>query len=173
MKRIYFLTPNITSTKSIVAELREHDITDAQIHVVGKAHDQIERANIPEANLLHTTDLVHSMEKGAIAGGTMGLIAGLAAVTFPPAGLVLGGGAILGLGLFGTGFGAWVSSMIGISIPDETVEKYESAIHKGQFLLIVDIPKDNETKIVKMIKSHHPEAKIEGSDLPANSKKKA
>lgn len=166
MKRIYFLAPTIESTAAIVDELKEHGITDTQIHVVGKDHHKLQEAHIHEANLLQTTDLVKSLEKGAIAGGTVGILAGLAAVTFPPAGVVLGGGAILGLGLFGTGFGAWVSSMIGISIPDRVVEKYEKAIEAGELLMMVDVPKQDEEKFKKLIKSHHPEAEIEGAELP-------
>lgn len=166
MKRIYFLAPTIESTASIVDELKENGINDSQIHVVGKDHHKLQEAHIHEANLLQTTDLVKSLEKGAIAGGAVGLLAGLAAVTFPPAGLVLGGGAVLSLSIFGTGFGAWVSSMIGISIPDQVVEKYEQAIEDGELLIMVDIPKVEEDKYKRMIKNHHPEAQIEGTDLP-------
>jgi hypothetical protein len=165
MKRIYFLAPNIDSTTAIVQEIKTENVPEKNIHIVGKDHHKLEEAHLHEANLLQTSDLIPSIEKGALAGGAIGLLAGLAAVTFPPAGLVIGGGAVLALSAFGSGFGAWVSSMIGISIPNPTVEKFEEAIKAGEILLIIDIPKVQEEDIKQKIKQHHPEALIEGVDI--------
>jgi hypothetical protein len=66
------------------------------------------------------SDLVPALQRGTAAGGAAGLLAGVAAVTFPPAGLTLGGGALLGLTAFGAGFGAWMSSMVGIGLPSRS-----------------------------------------------------
>lgn len=109
MKRLYFLAPSLDSTAAIVDELQGFGLTDKDIHVVGNDHTGLAKNNIHEASVLQTSDVIPALERGAAAGVTTGLLAGLIAITFPPAGLVLGGGAVLGLGLFGAGFGAWVS----------------------------------------------------------------
>ena len=44
------------------------------------------------------------------------------------------------LAVFGGVFGAWSSSMIGISIPSPRLERFESAIAQGRILLMVDVP---------------------------------
>ncbi len=160
MKRLYFLSPSLDSTTSIVAELHELGIQDRQIHVVGNNHTGLVLNHIHEASLLQTSDVIPALEKGAATGVTTGLLAGLIAVSFPPAGLVLGGGAVLGLSLFGAGFGAWASAMIGVSIPNKTVEQYEQAIEAGQFLIMVDIPKEDEFRTFDLIRRHHPEIAI-------------
>lgn len=165
MRRLHFLSPNTDSAESIVDELHKLGLSDRNIHIVGKDSHELKAHHLNEAGLLQTTDVVPAMERGAVVGCASGLLAGVVAVSFPPAGLVLGGGAVLGLSLIGAGFGAWVSSMIGISIPNEVVEEYEKQIHKGQLLMMIDLEDSEDEKIAKLIKKHHPEAKIEGIDL--------
>lgn len=165
MKRLYFLSPSLESTTAIVKELQTLGVQDKDIHVVGKNHTALVKNHIHQASVLQTSDVLPALERGAAIGVTSGLLAGLVAISFPPAGLVLGGGAVLGLGLFGAGFGAWVSSMIGVSVPNKTVEQYEQAIEKGQFLLIIDIAKEDELRITDLILKHHPEASIDEIDL--------
>ena len=83
--------------------------------------------------------------------------------------MALGGGAILGIGLAGAGFGAWLSGMIGISIPSSRLKDYESAIESGSLLMMIDVPKSRVSEVTEMVKKHHPEAEIEGTEpvIPA------
>lgn len=99
MRRLYFLVPDITMAKSMVDGLLIADIQENHIHILAK--EGIPLTNLPEASLLEKSDLIHSLEQGAAVGGVMGVVAGLIAVTFPPAGIVLGGGAVLGITLAG------------------------------------------------------------------------
>lgn len=164
MIRLYFLTPTIESMRSIVSECKEMGVLDRHIHVVGKNHDAIQMAHLPEATLLESSDFIPAVERGMALGGGAGLLAGIIGVTFPPAGLVLGGGAVLGLSLFGAGFGAWVSGMIGVSVPNSHLRRFEEALKNGEFLLLLDVSKEDEDKFRDMILKHHPEAHIEGTE---------
>lgn len=162
MKRIFFLAPNLDSTHSIVDECVELGVESKDIHIVGKDTEAIEMEHLPEATLLQNTDFVPAVERGLVAGGTVGLVSGLVAVSFPPAGLVLGGGAVLGMGLFGAGFGAWVSGMIGVSHPNSHLKRFEEALEQGELLILIDVPKDMVDEISAAVIKHHPEAHIEG-----------
>lgn len=169
MKRLYFLVPDVDSATSIVDELREVGVHDGFIHVVGNDHDAMVEHHLHEASAVETTDTVPAMSKGMAAGAAVGFLAGLAAVAFPAGGLVLGGGAMLGLGLFGAGagagLGAGISSMVGMSHKDEIVERLQSAIEDGQILMLIDVPNSREDEVMDLIRSHHPEARIEGAKL--------
>src|SRR5690606_23996339 len=68
---------------------------------------------------------------------------------------------ILGVALLGFFFGIWASTLIGVSIPDVKVKKFERDIREGSFLMLVDVPSEREREIVPLIKRHHPEAVIE------------
>lgn len=164
MKRLYFLVPDIDTTTRLVSELREIDIKDADISIVGKDHHALEQAHLHEGGAFASSDFSHAVARGIALGGTTGLLAGIAAVTFPPAGLVFGGGAILGMGLFGAGCGAWASSLIGISVPERGVKRYEAAIEQGQLLMLVDVPRWQVESVCAVIRSHHPEVEISAYD---------
>ena len=140
MRRLYFLVPDVKSASAIVDELLLARVEERKIHIAAKDHHELHQANLPETNLLQDTDFIPAVEKGLAVGGGTGILAGLVAMSFPPAGLIIGGGAILGLGLLGAGFGAWVSGMIGINIENSQLTKFEEAIKQGHLLLMVDIP---------------------------------
>jgi len=160
MRRIYFLVPSIEAARSIVQDVQREGIEEKHIHVVAKEGTALE--DLPEATLIQKSDLIPSIERGVAAGGLVGLLAGMAAVTFPPAGLVLGGGALLGITVFGAGFGAWMSSMVGISIPSGRLDRFEKAIGQGEVLLLLDVPKDRVEAVEAAVKRHHPEADLQG-----------
>lgn len=164
MKRLYFLVPDIKSATAIVDELLLARIEERKIHIAAKDHHALHEAHLPEANLLQESDFIPAVEKGLSVGGGMGMLAGLVGMTFPPAGLVVGGGAVLGLGLLGAGFGAWVSGMIGINIDNSQLKKFEEAINNGELLLMVDVPTAQIDKITELVKKHHPEAQVNGTE---------
>lgn len=169
MRRLYFLVPTIDSASQIVDELLLARVDERHLHIAAKDHHPLHDANLPEANLLQESDFIPAVEKGLAVGGGTGILAGLVAMTFPPAGLILGGGAILGMGVVGAGFGAWVSGMIGISIENSQLKNFEKAIEAGELLLMIDVPKDRVDEITELVKKHHPEAEVEGTEptIPA------
>jgi len=169
MRRLYFLIPDTDSAKVIVDELLLARIEERHIHIAAADHHALTEANLPEANLLQESDFVPAVERGLAVGGATGILAGVAAVVIPGVGLALGGGAILGIGLAGAGVGAWVSSMIGISTPSSRLTEFEKAIEEGQLLMMVDVPKERVDDISTLVRSHHPEAHIEGTEpvIPA------
>ena len=169
MRRLYFLIPTVDSAKTIVDELLLARVEQRHMHIAAADHHALTEANLPEANLLQESDFIPAVERGLDIGGATGILAGIAAVALPGVGLVLGGGAILGIGLAGAGVGAWLSSMIGISAPSSRLTEFEGAIKEGSLLMMVDVPKTRVEEITALIKQHHPEAEIEGTEpvIPA------
>jgi len=169
MRRLYFLIPTIDSAKKIVDELLLARVDERHIHIAAADHHALIEAHLPEASLLQESDFIPAVERGLAVGGATGILAGIAAVAVPGLGLALGGGAILGIGLAGAGLGAWVSSMIGISAPSSRLKEFETAIKNGELLMMVDVAKSRVEDITDLVKSHHPEAQIEGTEpvIPA------
>jgi hypothetical protein len=167
MRRIYFLVPDLESAAKVTDELLLARIEEKHIHVI--AREGTELGELPEASLLQTSDVIPALERGLAVGGATGILAGVAALTFPPAGLVLGGGAILATALLGSGIGAWVSSMIGVDVKNSRIVQFEQAIEQGEILFLVDVPKARVEEIEAMVKRHHPDADIEGTEphIPA------
>ena len=95
-------------------------------------------------------------------GVATGVLVGLVAMSFPPAGLVIGGGGVFTIGA--AGVGGWVSSMVGASVPSTRLKKFEDAIKAGEFLVLVDVKRDRVDEIEELVKKHYPEADIEGTE---------
>lgn len=167
MKRLYFLIPDIESATHVASDLRELGVSPDGIHVLAKEHDKIEMSKVPEAGVLQTTDIVHALAQGAVVGGVAGVVVGILALLYPPAGVILGWKTVLTLGIFGTFFGAWVSSLVGISVPNPALEKFQRAMEAGGILLIVDVERGASAKILRFMKENHPESKVHGLKLPA------
>ena len=164
MKRLYFLIPDIDTASAIVDELLLARIEERRIHIAAKDHHPLQQANLPDTNLLQDSDFIPAVEKGLAVGGGTGILAGLVAMSFPPAGLIVGSGAVLGLGLLGAGFGAWISGMIGVNVENSQLEEFQQAIEQGQLLLMVDVPKARVDEINDLLKKHHPQIDIRGTE---------
>jgi hypothetical protein len=167
MRRIYFLIPDLETANKVTDELLLARIDERHIHVI--AREGTELGDLPKASLLQTSDVIPAVERGLAVGGVTGILAGVAAVTFPPAGLVLGGGAILATAIAGSGIGAWLSSMIGVDVVNSQIKQFEGAVENGEVLFLVDVPKERVDEIETMVKVHHPDADVEGTEphIPA------
>lgn len=167
MRRLYFLLPGVNSAKDIVDELLLNRVEWRHIHVIAGPGVPLE--DLPEAHLAQRSDLLPALARGTAAGGITGMLAGLAALAFPPAGLTIAGGAVIAITLFGAGFGAWTATMVGVDLPNSRLKKFEDAIAKGELLMMVDVPRERVAEIEELVRSHHPEAEIGGTDptIPA------
>lgn len=161
MRRIYFLAPNIETSKKIVDDLLLARIEERHIHVLAKRGTPLE--NLPEAGYMQKSDFLPALEQGLALGGMTGLLAGLVAVAIP-GGVVLGGGAVLASSLAGAGVGGLMSSMAGGSIGNRQIQQYSEAIDNGELLMMVDVPRDRVEEIEALIKKHHPKAECGGTE---------
>ena len=166
MHRLYFLMPDITVTHNLVNELLLSHVEERHIHVIAKEGTPME--DLPEASLLQKSDFIPAIERGLALGAVTGVLVGLVAMTLPPAGLVIGGGAVAAITAAGAGVGGWLSSMVGVSVPSIRLKKFEDAINKGEILVLVDVKRERIEEIEELVKKHHPEADIEGvePDIP-------
>jgi hypothetical protein len=164
-RRLYFLLPDLNTARKVVDELLLARIEERHIHVLAKEDTELQ--DLPKATLFQKSDFVHAVERGLALGGGTGAVAGLAAVAIP--GMVLGGGAILGIALAGAGMGAWLAGMIGMDVPNSRLGEFESAINAGSILMMVDVQKEQVDKVSKSVKEHHPEADMHGTEptIPA------
>ena len=160
MRREYFLVPDIELAREIVHELLLSHVEERYIHLI--ARDDIPMEDLPEATLMQKSDFIPALEKGVLGGAYTGLAAGLVVMAFPPAGMVIGGGAILAMIAAGVAVGGMMSTLVGVGLPSGRLEKFEEAIKAGNILILVDIPRQRLDEIQEIVTKHHPEAEFEG-----------
>jgi hypothetical protein len=158
MRRIYFLVPDIATTHKIVDELRSEGIEDRHIHILAKRDTPLE--DLPEAGVTIKTDFIPAVERGAALDGITGLLAGLVGLRF--AGFAIAGGTVLGILIASATISSLAAGLIGMSLGNTRLKRYEQAIEHGELLVLLDIPKDRIEDITKLITKHHHEATFEG-----------
>ncbi len=130
MRRLFFLTPDVDSCQNIIKELKATGVPQRHLHVIASIEQPLD--DLPEAGMLQKTELLHGFEIGAGLGGTAGILGGLLAMTFPPAGIVLGGGALLAGAAAGAGFGAVVSALMSSHEHNHELLAFQRAIEAGR-----------------------------------------
>lgn len=166
-RRLYFTVPDVANARQIRDELLLARIEDSHIRVL--ARDGISLQDLHEASLLQKTDVVHGAETGLAVGGGIGIVAGLVALIFPPAGMDLQLVTILLSALIGALFGAWAASMVASTLPNSRLKSFETAIAAGHILMMVDAPSGRVDEIKRRVAARHPEAMNSGIEptIPA------
>jgi hypothetical protein len=114
--------------------------------------------DLPAANVLQKTDIVHGAQLGIAIGGIVGAVAGALLVFFPPEGMTLKFVTMLAIAVGGALFGAWASSMVASSVPNSRLKAFERDMEEGKVLMMVDVPMRRVQEICDLIARRHPEA---------------
>ncbi|HTD04387.1 DUF1269 domain-containing protein [Undibacterium sp.] len=161
-RRLYFMLPDVSSARAMLDELLLARIEEKHMHFHAKEGTLL--PDMPEANFLQKTDLVHGAEIGSVIGGLVGLFAGSLLLIFPPEGIELRTIAMLFAVFGGALFGSWASGMAAAAIPNSHLKPFTEDIEKGQVLLILDAPMKRVKEIQEMIAKRHPEIRFGGAE---------
>lgn len=167
MRRIYFLVPDVPTARRVVEDLLLARIGERHLHVIARRGTPLE--DLPEASLLQKTDFVPAVQRGALLGWSIGLLAGLVAVAVPTVGPVIAGGAVLGTSFAGAGVGALASGLVGMGIGNSRIRQFEAAIEAGHVLVLADVPRDRVEELEARVRAHVPGLEIERTEphIPA------
>jgi hypothetical protein len=167
VRRIYFLVPDVPTTKRIVDELLLAHVEWKHIHVLARRGTPLE--DLPEASFWQKTDIIPAMERAVPLGGATGMLAGLAALALEPHLVVAGGAILLAAALGGAGVGVWLGGMVGLNKGSSRLAVFEEAVERGELLVLADVPRERVAEIEQRVKQHLPGAQIEGTEprIPA------
>ena len=166
-RRIYFMLPDRASARRTMDELLLQRIEERYIHFI--ARPDVSMEGLHEANVLHTTDLVHGAKLGALIGVAAGCVGGAVIQWLFVKDANYQIVTVIGMAAFGGLFGAWVASMVGSAVPNTQLRQFEREIAQGQILLMVDLPALRVREIEQLLQTAHPEARFEGEEgqIPA------
>ena len=169
MEKLIFLVDDHDDAVAAVGVLHDMGITDEAISVIAREGTPLD--DLPDATQEDSSDVVPAFARGAAAGGVTGLLAGLAATVFAPAGLVLGGAGVIAAAIGGASFGALASALIGVSVPNSQLREYEDAVAEGQYLMIAEVEDERLEELKRRLSESHAHVKLRGTkdftDIPA------
>jgi hypothetical protein len=166
-RRLYFMLPDVKSARGMLDEMLLARIHVERIHFLARRGTLPD--DLPEANVLQKTDMVHGAQLGVVIGTVAGIVGGLLAVVFPPEGVSVQLVAVLIGGITGALLGAWISSMAATAVPNTKLAAFHNEIERGGVLMMVDVPMRRAGEISQLVTNRHPEAVARGYEptIPA------
>jgi hypothetical protein len=132
--RHVFVADSVPVATAAVAAARRAGIERGDISLV--ASSRIEMESIPDDLKNAGNDFVPAAMRGALSGGSLGLLGGLVGVVVPAVGLTVAGVALVTL--VGAAVGTWVTSLVGSMVPDEVHRRFDQEIQAGRILIVID-----------------------------------
>jgi len=160
---MYVTLPDVQSARLLANDLLLARIEDRHMHFLARRGTDL--GELHEASYLHKTDTVHAAFVGLVLGGALGALLGAFIVKFPPGGLSMDLVAVLIAAVVGAGLGMWISSMVGLQVPNSRLKNFEPDIEAGKVLLMLDVPAGRYEQVRDIIARTHPEA-IDGGNEP-------
>jgi hypothetical protein len=164
MKRLCILSPDLEHARQVVDDLKGGGVPEKYIYALAKYGVDLE--DLPDAGP-EADDFLPAYKRGLELGGTAGLLVGLTAMAFPPGGIVVGGGLVLLIGLWGAGVGGLLTGLAGAAFPSSRLSEFESAIDEGRILIMADVPKEAVEKYEALIRKLDPKVSVEGIEPPS------
>ncbi|HST01427.1 MAG TPA: DUF1269 domain-containing protein [Usitatibacter sp.] len=160
--RMYVTLPDVGSARQLANDLLLARVEDRHMHFLAKRGTDL--GELHEASFLQKTDTVHGAFVGFVLGGLMGVLVGALLVNYPLGSFNLHMGAVLVTSIVGAGLGTWVSSMVGLQVPNSRLKRFDPEIQEGKVLLMLDVPAGRYQEVRGIIARTHPEAADEGSE---------
>lgn len=163
-RRLYFLLPDVDSARRTADDLLLGRVEDRHMHFLARRGTDL--GELHEAGWLMKTDLLHGAGVGLALGALGGLALGILVVFNPIEGTQPHPVLVLIAVLVGGMLGAWVSSMVGASIPNSRLKQFHGDIEAGKLLMMVDVPNASVEQVREVVLARHPEATPAGQVRP-------
>ncbi|HVI57963.1 MAG TPA: hypothetical protein VM619_03690 [Luteimonas sp.] len=133
-RRHVFVADSVPVATAAIEAAKRAGIEDGDISLV--ASSEIEMEEVPADLRNAGNDFMPAAARGALAGGSVGLLGGLVGVVVPPIGLTVAG--VTAITLVGAAVGCWVTALIGSMVPDEVHRRFDAEIRAGRILIVID-----------------------------------
>lgn len=138
-KKHVFIADELAVAERGVAQARRLGIGVDDITVV--ARDDARLEPLPEGTAEDSpTDFKPAALRGAIGGGSTGLLMGLVAASVPTMGVTLAGAGLFAL--VGAAIGTWSSALVGAAVPNKVAREFEDHVRNGKVLVVLDVEED-------------------------------
>jgi len=160
MKRLYYLTASLEKVDQVSNALHSEGVTDWNFHVLSKDQQGLHTRRINSVRYWQQSDLVHSAIRGAILGALIcmalvflvNFVSGYTWWSLPF------------VTVSGTLFGTWLGAFIGFTHENYKIARFHQEIESGKYLIMVDIHRDEEDRVLELMKAHHPAVRLAGED---------
>ncbi len=166
MRRMYFLARSTDSARRITDELLLGRIIEPHIHIL--THTDHLPDELPEEATSDESDFMPALFKGLGVGALTGLAVGILIAIMPYFGI--GAAALIQtpflaiVAIFGALMGAFAAAIVGVSVVNPSLERFEKALDEGRILVMADVPRDRVDELAARIQQVEPQAEYCGME---------
>lgn len=164
MKCLYYLTSSIDTTHSISDDIQEAGVNNWFLHIISKDTVGIKKHHLHSGNYIEQLDIMRDGILGAIIGFILGLIV-VAVISFnqyfPPEVPTVTYYFIV---IILTMFCSWEGGLAGIASENKKLSEFHDDLKAGKYLILVYARACQEEAITSMMKTKHPDIRLEGCD---------
>ncbi|AJY74619.1 general stress protein [Paenibacillus beijingensis] len=139
-----------------IEDLKRHGYSPSDISIVTRDRDRLS-AMSEETGSMAPEGMAAGVTTGGIAGGALGLLAGLGALAIPGIGPILAAGPIaaaLSGAVAGAGALGLVGGLVGLGIPQQEAEEYEGHIKNDRILVMVQADESEAAAVSGILRRH-------------------
>ncbi|TAK80033.1 MAG: DUF1269 domain-containing protein [Betaproteobacteria bacterium] len=163
-RRLYFVLPHVDSARRTADDLLLARVEDRHMHFLARRGTDL--GELHPAGYLMKSDALHGAGVGLGLGVLGGLALGAVILFSPIEGTQPHPITVFVAMVVGGALGAWISSMVGASVPNSRLKRFEADIAAGKVLLMVDVPLGALERIREIVLERHPEAVPAGEVRP-------
>jgi hypothetical protein len=163
-RRLYFVLPGVDSARRTANDLLLARVEDRHMHFLARRGTDL--GELHAAGYLMKSDALHGAGVGLGLGVLGGLAVGAVILFIPIEGTQPHPITVFIAMLIGGALGAWISSMVGASVPNSRLKRFDADIAAGKVLLMVDVPLGAVEGIREIVRARHPEAVPAGQVRP-------
>ena len=153
----------MVSQSNLVAATFEHPAdAEAAVKQLGTAGFGVGDISLMYTDTGHVTG--QGVVEGAVFGGVLG---GLVGLLFPPLGMVIAAGPILGtlasaissasfVGVAGAALNGLVSALVQLGMPQDMADRFGNHVHRGDTLVVVHAAPAEADKARQILQQHNP-----------------
>jgi hypothetical protein len=163
-RRLYFVLPDVDSARRTADDLLLARVEDRHMHFLARRGTDL--GELHQAGYLMKSDALHGAGVGLGLGVLCGLALGVMILFSPIEGTQPHPITLFVAVALGGALGAWVSSMVGASVPNSRLKQFQADIAAGRVLLMVDVPLRRVERVREIVLARHPEAVPAGQVRP-------
>jgi len=164
MKCLYYLSPNLDTSKKVSDDLHNIGIEDWYLHIISKDESGLSQKHIHSSNYLETLDLVRGTSVGAAIGAIVGIVLAIIMFVAKPFGPEVPTFVYFIIIAFVALFGTWEGGLYGIDTENKKLSKFHDDIVAGKDLILIYAARDQESAIKAMMSEKHTESELVAVD---------
>jgi hypothetical protein len=167
MKRLYYLTDSLQCAEGISTQMHQQGVSDWNFHIMSRNHSGVKKHSLHSSNwFFHDRDVIRSAERGALIGLYFSFIFLTGLIFFTEFQLTTSLAApLINLRYFSLTLfvliciavsimGAVIGGVIGMMFENTRVARFHDALGKGQYLLMIDVKKEQAEDIRQWMSQH-------------------